>query len=146
MDEESYAALVERRIQHSNTYSQPHREAIAAACRLRNITLASHDDANIDHVQEALGFGVSIAEFPTTQAAAAEASRSGMKILMGAPNVVRGQSHSGNLAAKDLAHSGILNLLSSDYVPSSLMHAPFVLAMEEAVSYTHLTLPTTPYV
>ena len=131
MDEESYAALVERRIQHSNTYSQPHREAIAAACRLRNITLASHDDANIDHVQEALGFGVSIAEFPTTQAAAAEASRSGMKILMGAPNVVRGQSHSGNLAAKDLAHSGILNLLSSDYVPSSLMHAPFVLAMEE---------------
>ena len=131
MDAESYAALVERRVQHSNTYSQPHRQAIAAACKLRNITLASHDDANIAHVHEALGFGVSIAEFPTTQAAAAEASRSGMKILMGAPNVVRGQSHSGNLAAKDLAHNGLLNLLSSDYVPSSLLHAPFVLAMEE---------------
>jgi len=131
MDAESYAALVERRVRHSETYSQPHREAIAAACKARNITLASHDDANIAHIQEALSFGVAIAEFPTTRAAAAEASKRGMKILMGAPNVVRGQSHSGNLAAKDLAHSDLLDLLSSDYVPSSLLHAPFVLAMEE---------------
>ncbi len=131
MDASSYAALVERRVRHSEIYSQPHREAIAAACKARNITLASHDDANIAHIHEALGFGVSIAEFPTTRAAATEANKRGMKILMGAPNVVRGQSHSGNLAAKDLAHSGLLDLLSSDYVPSSLLHAPFVLAMEE---------------
>lgn len=131
MDEASYAALVERRVKHSETYSQPHREAIAAACRARNITLASHDDANVDHIHEALRYGVSIAEFPTTAAAATEANRRGMKILMGAPNVVRGQSHSGNLAAKDLAFSNELNLLSSDYVPSSLLHAPFVLALQE---------------
>jgi len=126
-----YAALVERRVKHSETYSQVHREAIAAACKARNITLASHDDANVDHIHEALHFGVSIAEFPTTGAAATEAKKHGMKTLMGAPNVVRGQSHSGNLAAKDLAFSNELDLLSSDYVPSSLLHAPFVLSMQE---------------
>jgi len=131
MDEAAYAALVERRVKHSETYSQVHREAIAAACKARNITLASHDDANVDHIHEALHFGVSIAEFPTTGAAATEAKKHGMKTLMGAPNVVRGQSHSGNLAAKDLAFSNELDLLSSDYVPSSLLHAPFVLSMQE---------------
>jgi alpha-D-ribose 1-methylphosphonate 5-triphosphate diphosphatase len=130
-DEQTYSALVERRVRHSERYAQPHREAIAAACRARNITLASHDDANVAHIHEATGYGVSIAEFPTTYAAAEEAHQHGMQILMGAPNVVRGQSHSGNLAARDLAHNGLLNLLSSDYVPFSLLHAPFVLAMEE---------------
>jgi alpha-D-ribose 1-methylphosphonate 5-triphosphate diphosphatase len=47
---------------------------------------------------------------------------------MGAPNVVRGGSHSGNIAARDLASRGVLDVLSSDYVPLSLLHAPFVLA------------------
>lgn len=131
MDAEAYEALVERRVRQSETYASPHRQAIAAACKSRNITLASHDDANLAHIQEALGFGVSIAEFPTTLEAATEANKNGMRVLMGAPNVVRGQSHSGNLSARDLADSGLLNLLSSDYVPSSLLYAPFVLALEE---------------
>jgi alpha-D-ribose 1-methylphosphonate 5-triphosphate diphosphatase PhnM len=54
----------------------------------------------------------------------------GMSVLMGAPNVVRGGSHSGNIAATDLARQGVLDVLSSDYVPFSLIHAPFVLADE----------------
>ena len=53
-----------------------------------------------------------------------------MSVLMGAPNVVRGGSHSGNIAASDLAREGVLDVLSSDYVPFSLIHAPFVLADE----------------
>jgi alpha-D-ribose 1-methylphosphonate 5-triphosphate diphosphatase len=58
-----------------------------------------------------------------------------MSVLMGAPNIVRGKSHSGNVAAKDLAEAGVLDVLSSDYVPFSLIHAPFVLAdTVEAVS------------
>lgn len=131
MDASSYEALVQRRLEHSQNYSQIHRQAIAKACRQRAITLASHDDATRAHIEEALAYGVSIAEFPTTLDAADEARNRGMKILMGAPNVVRGQSHSGNLAARELAHKGQLDLLSSDYVPGSLLHAPFVLAMEE---------------
>ena len=50
---------------------------------------------------------------------------------MGAPNVVRGRSHSGNVGARELAGLDKLDLLSSDYVPSSLLHATFVLALEE---------------
>ena len=53
--------------------------------------------------------------------------QAGIGILMGAPNVVRGGSHSGNIAATDLAQAGLLDVLSSDYVPASLLSAAFML-------------------
>jgi len=93
--------------------------------------LASHDDATVAHVDEAIERGIHIAEFPTTIEAANAARSKGMRILMGAPNVVRGRSHSGNVGARQLAEQGTLDVLSSDYVPSSLMHAPFLLALQE---------------
>ena len=71
-----------------------------------------------------------LAEFPTSFEAAEASHKSGMSVLMGAPNVVRGKSHSGNIAARDLARHGVLDVLSSDYVPLSLLHASFVLADE----------------
>lgn len=43
--------------------------------------------------------------------------------MMGAPNLIRGGSHSGNVAAHVLAETGHLDILSSDYVPSSLLAA-----------------------
>jgi alpha-D-ribose 1-methylphosphonate 5-triphosphate diphosphatase len=92
------------------------------------VTLASHDDATLDHVDEAIADGVGLAEFPTSKEAARASHEAGMSVLMGAPNVVRGGSHSGNIAAKDLAEAGILDVLSSDYVPSSLLQAVFKLA------------------
>ena len=47
---------------------------------------------------------------------------------MGSPNVVLGGSHSGNVGALELAEAGLLDVLTSDYVPASLLHASFVLA------------------
>ena len=91
-------------------------------------TVASHDDATLAHVEEAKGFGVRLAEFPTSVEAARASHDAGMAVLMGAPNVVRGKSHSGNIAARDLAQQGVLDVLSSDYVPFSLIYAPFILA------------------
>ncbi len=100
-------------------------------CAERGITVASHDDATLAHVDEAIDNGVRLAEFPTSFDAAQGLARSaGMSVLMGAPNIVRGKSHSGNIAARDLAERGVLDVLSSDYVPLSLLHAPFVLADE----------------
>jgi alpha-D-ribose 1-methylphosphonate 5-triphosphate diphosphatase len=64
-----------------------------------------------------------IAEFPTTHEAATLSHQLGMKVLMGAPNIVRGGSHSGNIAAADLAGHGVLDILSSDYYPASLLQA-----------------------
>jgi alpha-D-ribose 1-methylphosphonate 5-triphosphate diphosphatase len=101
---------------------------IAGACAERNITIASHDDATTEHVDEAIAYGVRLAEFPTSIEAARASHGAGMSVLMGAPNIVRGKSHSGNISARDLAMHGILDVLSSDYVPLSLVHAPFVLS------------------
>jgi alpha-D-ribose 1-methylphosphonate 5-triphosphate diphosphatase len=89
--------------------------------------LASHDDTTLDHVDQALHDNVAIAEFPTTIAAAERLHASGVRVLMGAPNLVRGASHSGNVATADLARAGILDVLSSDYVPQSLLLAAMAL-------------------
>ncbi len=81
-----------------------------------------------------LGHGVTLAEFPTTHAAAAASHAAGLKVLMGAPNIVRGESHSGNIAARDLVEAGLLDVLSSDYFPFSLIHATFMIGLDEAAS------------
>ena len=128
LSDEAFADYVRRRLEASERYARPHREALADFCRERGIALASHDDATLDHVEEALSFGTRLAEFPTSIEAARASHEAGMSVLMGAPNVVRGGSHSGNIAAADLARLGLLDVLSSDYVPLSLLHAPFLLA------------------
>jgi alpha-D-ribose 1-methylphosphonate 5-triphosphate diphosphatase len=120
-------ALIERRQSDQQLYADPHRQRLAALCRGRGMPLASHDDATEAHVAEALALGMTLAEFPTTVAAADVAHGRGMAVIMGAPNVVRGGSHSGNVSARDLAADGTLDILSSDYVPASLLHAAFLL-------------------
>ena len=87
--------------------------------------MASHDDATPEHVDEAIENGVTVAEFPTTIEAAKKAHDAGLSVLMGAPNLVLGGSHSGNVSAMDLARGGILDILSSDYVPSSMVQGVF---------------------
>lgn len=135
MNDEQFARFIEERQAQSAEYADPHRKAIASVCKERGITIASHDDATIAHVEEAAGFGVRLAEFPTSFDAAKASHAAGMSVLMGAPNIVRGGSHSGNVAARDLAEMSVLDVLSSDYVPISLIHAPFVLAdTVEAIS------------
>ncbi|MBP1851691.1 alpha-D-ribose 1-methylphosphonate 5-triphosphate diphosphatase [Rhizobium halophytocola] len=128
LSDEAFARFVEGRRAMSARYSDLHRNTLAKLCAERGITVASHDDATLAHVEEAKGHGVRLAEFPTSMEAAEASHGAGMSVLMGAPNVVRGKSHSGNIAARDLAERGVLDVLSSDYVPLSLLHAPFVLA------------------
>jgi len=112
-------------------WSQPNREAIAAWCRQYHIPLASHDDATDQHVVESKGVGSTIAEFPTTVEAARASHEMGLQVLMGAPNIVRGGSHSGNVSAAELASLGLLDILSSDYYPGSLLDAAFRIARDE---------------
>ncbi len=113
-------------------YSEQHRSCLVERCRARGITLASHDDATEEHVDEAIRDGVAIAEFPTTLVAARKASEAGLGVLMGAPNVVLGGSHSGNVSATELARQGVMDILSSDYVPSSMVQGAFRLWAEGA--------------
>lgn len=126
-DEEPLAEIERlRRIQQS--HAEPNRETILSLCRERGLPLASHDDTTVDHVEETARLGMGIAEFPTTREAARRARELGLATVLGAPNVVRGQSHSGNASALDLAAEGLVNILSSDYMPASLLQAPFVLS------------------
>ncbi len=125
--EAEMAEFTRRQEENAARYSDTHRRAIAAICRERGFRLASHDDATEAHVAEAADLGTHLAEFPTTREAARASRRAGMAVLMGAPNLVRGGSHSGNIAAADLAAEGDLDVLSSDYVPISLMAAAFLL-------------------
>ncbi len=128
LSDEVFKAFVDRRIEASAKYSAKNRDYLSARCLERGITIASHDDATHAHVEEAIGHGVKLAEFPTSIEAAQASHEAGMSVLMGAPNIVRGKSHSGNIAARDLAERDVLDVLSSDYVPFSLLCAPFLLA------------------
>ena len=107
-------------------YARAHRRDIVDALQGLGISLASHDDTLVEHVEEAARDGIALAEFPTTLARGRSAAREhGIATIMGAPNVVRGGSHSGNVSALELARDGLLDILSSDYVPSSLLIAVF---------------------
>ncbi|HHR5252406.1 TPA: alpha-D-ribose 1-methylphosphonate 5-triphosphate diphosphatase [Escherichia coli] len=100
------------------------------------LALASHDDATHAHVAQSHQLGSVIAEFPTTFEAAEASRKHGMNVLMGAPNIVRGGSHSGNVAASELAQLGLLDILSSDYYPASLLDAAFRVADDESNRFT----------
>ena len=95
---------------------------VAAAARL-GATLASHDDTTAEQVAASHSYGVTVAEFPTTVEAADACHAKGIATIMGAPNLIRGGSHSGNVAAEDLAKLDRLDILSSDYVPAGLLMA-----------------------
>jgi len=109
-----------------------HRSEIVARAQARALPIASHDDATHEHVREAVQNGMTIAEFPTTEEAAHASREAGLSVLVGAPNVVLGGSHSGNIAAIDLIRGGNVDILSSDYVPASLMEGVFKLPQSGA--------------
>lgn len=122
-----FDAFSARRIAESEANSDRNRKRIAELCHEAGISIASHDDATAAHVAEGVELGIALAEFPTTIEAAVLSREAGLQVLMGAPNVVRGGSHSGNVSALDLLEKGALDILSSDYIPFSMMQAAFVL-------------------
>ncbi|HGY1229369.1 TPA: alpha-D-ribose 1-methylphosphonate 5-triphosphate diphosphatase [Citrobacter farmeri] len=136
LTDEQMARYEEEQLQLAARWSQPNRTAIAQLCRERHIALASHDDATPGHVLESHQLGSVIAEFPTTFEAAEASRQHGMNVLMGAPNIVRGGSHSGNVAAHTLAELDLLDILSSDYYPASLLDAAFRVADDAANRFT----------
>ena len=127
LNDAEMAAFIRERQAEQAKYSDDNRKAILNRGREIGLAFASHDDATIAHVEEALRDGVVIAEFPTTLDAAKAAHAGGLSVLMGAPNLVRGASHNGNISAGELAREGVLDVLSSDYVPFALLLAGFLM-------------------
>ncbi len=114
----------------------PNRRALLARIAPLGIVLASHDDNTAEEVAENATDGIRISEFPVSLLAATEAQARGMDVIAGAPNIVRGGSHSGNVSAADLVRRRVVDAYASDYVPSSLLEAAFA-----SVRKTGITLP-----
>lgn len=127
-DPDRVEEIIVERMASSRTFGPGNRRALAAIGRERGLPMASHDDQTVEHVEESAALGLHVAEFPTTLEAARASRAHGMQIVMGAPNLVRGGSHSGNVAAGTLAEHDLLDILSSDYVPISMIQAAFRLA------------------
>jgi alpha-D-ribose 1-methylphosphonate 5-triphosphate diphosphatase len=114
-------ADVARRQAKGADHAGRNRPLVVELARRHGVPLASHDDTTLDEVRLSIAEGVTIAEFPTTIDAAAASREAGLATVMGGPNVVRGGSHSGNVSARTMAEEGLLDILSSDYVPASLL-------------------------
>lgn len=127
MSERELETFMGKRLEMFDRYAVPNRRALVDLAKTQGVRLASHDDTTIEHVEESVRDGVALAEFPTTAEAAAASHAAGIAVMMGAPNLVRGGSHSGNVSAFELAETRTLDIFSSDYVPASLMQAAFEL-------------------
>ncbi|MEO0409558.1 MAG: alpha-D-ribose 1-methylphosphonate 5-triphosphate diphosphatase [Cyanobacteria bacterium P01_A01_bin.135] len=128
VSEAEMEGFIRDRLEAQHRHAEENRRLLVALTQKHQICLASHDDATVEHVQEALEDGAQIAEFPTTLAAAKEAHNHGLQVLMGAPNLILGKSHSGNVSAMELVAGGLVDVISSDYVPQSLLQAMFIIA------------------
>lgn len=91
----------------------------------RGIAVASHDDDEIQKLELVKSFGTTISEFPITLEVAKKAKEIGLFTIAGAPNVLLGGSHSGNLSAAEAIANDCVDILCSDYYPAALLHAIF---------------------
>ncbi len=133
-NDSEFDAMIAQRKVDQQAYALPHRQLIVKASKERAVPLASHDDTLLSDVELAVTEGVGMSEFPTTVASAQAARQAGMAIIMGGPNMVKGGSHSGNVSAAELAQLDLLDIFSSDYVPSSLLMSTFMLGQLECWS------------
>jgi alpha-D-ribose 1-methylphosphonate 5-triphosphate diphosphatase len=114
-------------------------ERVTQMAREKGLAIATHDDDTARKVQQWPAFGVAISEFPTTLEAARKAHDLGLAVCMGAPNVLRGVSSSGNLSAREAIHIGVADILCSDYYPSAMLRAVFLLAMQKVLTLSQAT-------
>lgn len=130
---DAFAALVEevyaRKPEVAGSIARLARAAVAAG-----VPMLSHDDMSPQMRRDFRGLGVTVAEFPIDEATAREAASKGEPIVFGAPNVVRGGSHTGCPAAEDMVRAGLCTILASDYYYPALLHAPFLLAQRGAAT------------
>jgi alpha-D-ribose 1-methylphosphonate 5-triphosphate diphosphatase len=133
---DGFAALVER------VYARKDEVAasvtrLAAAARAQGVPMLSHDDMTPEMRRWYRGLGVSVAEFPIDEITAREAAGEGEAIVFGAPNVVRGGSHTGCPAAEEMVRAGLCTILASDYYYPALLLAPFVLARNGSAGFAN---------
>lgn len=126
LNDDEWAELLRNHAEKERPALLELRELIDLA-RNMGIPVSSHDDDTVEKVELVRSLGVGISEFPITLEAARRAKALGMTTVGGAPNVLLGGSHAGNLSAAQAVLEGSLDVLCSDYYPASLLHAVFTL-------------------
>ena len=124
---EDVEAEIARAAAEGAAVEQENRRRLVALCRTRGLPLASHDDTHQWHIDEAVGFGMTLSEFPITLESARAAKAAGLSVIAGSPNAVLGRSHGTNVSVRDLVAEGLVDVLCSDYVPASMLHAVWLL-------------------
>ena len=100
-------------------------EEIAKIAKMHNVGVASHDDDTIEKINWNLSWGATISEFPITIEVAKYAKQNGLAVMVGSPNIILGGSHSGNLSAAEAIIADCVDILCSDYKPSSILGSIF---------------------
>ncbi|WP_082198094.1 alpha-D-ribose 1-methylphosphonate 5-triphosphate diphosphatase [Bacillus sp. FJAT-26390] len=127
---EEVRAIVEDLVKRRQLVNEEHLLQLSRLAAQRGIAIASHDDDSVQKVEESARYGVSVCEFPINLETAKHAAERGLRVCVGAPNVVRGASHDKNLRAVDAIGAGAADIICSDYHPSSMLAAVFKLADE----------------
>ncbi|SEP94285.1 alpha-D-ribose 1-methylphosphonate 5-triphosphate diphosphatase [Thalassovita taeanensis] len=127
MQDADFLEHISRLKELHDALGEKHEKAAVTEAQRLGAVLASHDDTTAAHVVVSAQHGIRLAEFPTTVEAARACRDNGIAVMMGAPNLIRGGSHSGNVAAGELAELDLLDIVSSDYVPAALLSSALVL-------------------
>lgn len=122
--------IAAERLQRRRQITPEFLEDLIKSATVKQIPTASHDDDTVEKVDWEKQAGIMISEFPINMATAAQAARHRMYVVVGAPNIARGVSHNGNLAALELIKAGYANIICSDYYPGSMLFAVFKTARE----------------
>lgn len=109
------------------------RAHVVERARAAGLPLMSHDDRSLAQVDQAIAEGAVVSEFPTTLEAAAHARAQGLSVVMGAPNLLRGGSQSGNVSLRSLLEADLCDILSSDYIPRSPLDAAFAIGLDASL-------------
>jgi alpha-D-ribose 1-methylphosphonate 5-triphosphate diphosphatase len=136
MSVEQVQGRIEELLAQRARLREPQRRWLMDRIRHRHLPVASHDDETPEEVRRNLADGITISEFPVTMEAAEAARDAQVEVIAGAPNIVRGGSHSGNVSAADLVRAGAAHAFASDYVPASMVEAAW-----RAVEETGIALP-----
>lgn len=138
LDDGELDRLLRQRVNARKSFDDAEIRRLIRLCRHHGIPTASHDDDTEDMVRWVHDMGVDMCEFPVTLEAARTAVTLDMKVLMGAPNILRGKSLTNNLSGRIAVHQGCCHVIGSDYSPTSMIHALFALDRLQANAFHEL--------
>lgn len=125
-DEYDFEAFLKRE-EGKEMLSFEQMQELSRMAHAHNIAVASHDDDTAEKLRINQEIGVDISEFPITVEAAKYAAELGFATVVGAPNILRGGSHSGNMSAAEAIQAGCADILCSDYYPPAILHGVFIM-------------------